>query len=138
VKNGFVGRPSARPPAGMRRTGGRPVAITGANLSPDNPSWRDAFATLQERGRVVFTAAIDGRVYARHPELLGMVVRARPSRTLRPPTSPVCLLAASVTNQSKAFGSELTKPGAHPHLMTRRVFSCSRPFVATRAFCPQW
>jgi predicted RNA methylase len=46
--------------------GGRLVAITGANLSPDNPSWRDAFATLQERGRVVFTAAIDGRVYARH------------------------------------------------------------------------
>jgi predicted RNA methylase len=46
--------------------GGRVVAITGANLSPDNPSWRDAFAALQERGRVVFTAAIDGRVYARH------------------------------------------------------------------------
>jgi predicted RNA methylase len=46
--------------------GGRLVAITGANLSPDNPSWRDAFVTLQERGRIVFTAAIDGRVYARH------------------------------------------------------------------------
>jgi len=46
--------------------GGRLVAITGANLSPDNPSWRDAFVRLQERGRVVFTAAIDGRVYARH------------------------------------------------------------------------
>jgi predicted RNA methylase len=46
--------------------GGRLVAITGANLSPDNPAWRDAFVALQERGRVVFTAAIDGRVYARH------------------------------------------------------------------------
>src|SRR4029077_2798658 len=46
--------------------GGRLVAITGANLSPDNPSWRDAFVTLQERGRIVFTAAIDGRLYARH------------------------------------------------------------------------
>jgi len=46
--------------------GGRLVAITGANLSPDNPSWRDAFVRLQERGRVVFTAAIDGSVYARH------------------------------------------------------------------------
>jgi predicted RNA methylase len=46
--------------------GGRLVAITGANLSPDNPSWRDAFVRLQERGRVVFTAAIDGRVYVRH------------------------------------------------------------------------
>ena len=46
--------------------GGRLVAITGASLSPDNPAWRDAFVHLQERGRVVFSAAIDGRVYARH------------------------------------------------------------------------
>ena len=46
--------------------GGRLVAITGAGLSPDHPSWRDAFIRLQERGRVVFSAAIAGRVYARH------------------------------------------------------------------------
>jgi predicted RNA methylase len=46
--------------------GGRLVAITGTSLSPDNPAWRDPFITLQERGRIVFTAAIDGRVYARH------------------------------------------------------------------------
>jgi hypothetical protein len=46
--------------------GGRLVAITGAGLSPDNPTWRDSFIRLQERGRVVFSAAVDGRVYARH------------------------------------------------------------------------
>jgi predicted RNA methylase len=46
--------------------GGRLVAITGANFSPDAPAWRDAFARLQERGRVVFTAAIDGAAYAKH------------------------------------------------------------------------
>ncbi len=46
--------------------GGRLVAITGANLSPETPRWRDGFARLQERGTVVFSAAIDGRVYARH------------------------------------------------------------------------
>jgi len=46
--------------------GGRLVAITGASLSPDHPSWREAFARLQERGRVVFSAAVDGHVYARH------------------------------------------------------------------------
>ena len=46
--------------------GGRLVAITGANLSPDHPSWREAFVRLQERGRIVFTAAVNGRVYARH------------------------------------------------------------------------
>ncbi|WP_095203517.1 bifunctional class I SAM-dependent methyltransferase/DEAD/DEAH box helicase [Mesorhizobium carmichaelinearum] len=46
--------------------GGRLVAITGASFSPDNPSWRDAFIRLEERGRVVFSAAIDGAVYAKH------------------------------------------------------------------------
>lgn len=46
--------------------GGRLVAITGANVSPEQPAWREAFVRLQERGRVVFTAAIDGTVFARH------------------------------------------------------------------------
>ncbi len=46
--------------------GGRLVAITGASFSPENPTWAAAFDRLQERGRVVFTAAVDGRVYARH------------------------------------------------------------------------
>src|SRR3546814_6949393 len=49
-----------------RAEASRLVAITGANLSPDIPAWRDGFVRLQERGRVVFSAAIDGRVYARH------------------------------------------------------------------------
>src|SRR5882672_5380440 len=43
--------------------GGRLVAITGSNLSPDSPTWRDAFIRLQQRSRVLFSAAIDGRVY---------------------------------------------------------------------------
>lgn len=47
-------------------SGGRLVAITGANFSPDNPTWRDAFIRFQEHGRVVFTAPIDGSVYAKH------------------------------------------------------------------------
>jgi predicted RNA methylase len=46
--------------------GGRLVAITGANFGPETPAWRDAFMRLQERGTVVFTAAIDGAVYAKH------------------------------------------------------------------------
>jgi predicted RNA methylase len=46
--------------------GGRLVAITGTSLSPDNPAWRDGFIHLQQSGRVVFSAAIDGSVYARH------------------------------------------------------------------------
>ena len=47
-------------------TGGRLVTITGANFGPEAPAWRDAFMRLQDRGRVVFTAAIDGAVFARH------------------------------------------------------------------------
>lgn len=46
--------------------GGRLVAITGSGLSPDNPKWRNAFTGLQEQGTVVFSAAIEGKVYARH------------------------------------------------------------------------
>ncbi|MGY3441304.1 strawberry notch-like NTP hydrolase domain-containing protein [Bradyrhizobium sp. USDA 4473] len=46
--------------------GGRLVAITGANFAPEMPQWRDAFVRLQERGRIQFTAAIDGAVYAKH------------------------------------------------------------------------
>ncbi|MBB3999741.1 strawberry notch family protein [Aureimonas pseudogalii] len=46
--------------------GGRLVAITGANVGPDMPDWRDAFAGLQASGRVVFTATIAGSVYAKH------------------------------------------------------------------------
>jgi len=45
---------------------GRLVAITGASCAPDNPDWADDFVRLQERGRVVFSAAIDGSVYAKH------------------------------------------------------------------------
>jgi predicted RNA methylase len=46
--------------------GGRLVAVTGANLAPDNPAWTDSFKRLQEQGRIVFSAAIDGAVYAKH------------------------------------------------------------------------
>lgn len=46
--------------------GGRLVAITGANLSPDNPVWRPGFERLQAEGTLVFSAAIAGRVYAKH------------------------------------------------------------------------
>ncbi|WP_331375356.1 strawberry notch-like NTP hydrolase domain-containing protein [Sinorhizobium chiapasense] len=46
--------------------GGRLVAITGANLSPDNPEWREAFTRLQEQGVIRFTVAIDGKIYQRH------------------------------------------------------------------------
>lgn len=53
------------------RPGGRLVAITGSGLTPENPKWRASFERLQREGRVVFTAAVDGRVYARHGTTAG-------------------------------------------------------------------
>ena len=50
-----------RPP-GARRL----VTIIGANVGPELPGWRDVFVRLQERGTVVFSAAIAGSVYAKH------------------------------------------------------------------------
>ena len=46
--------------------GGRLVAVTGASFSPENPAWRGAFVGLQAQASVVFSAAIDGAVYAKH------------------------------------------------------------------------
>ena len=46
--------------------GGRLVAITGHNLAPDNPASCNSFIELQQKGRVVFTAAISGQAYVRH------------------------------------------------------------------------
>jgi len=46
--------------------GGRLVTISGANFAPDHPEWKAAFVRWQENSRVVFSAAIDGSVYARH------------------------------------------------------------------------
>ena len=49
------------------RDGGRLVAITGHNVGPEEPGWREGFVRLQERGgRVVFSTAIAGQAYARH------------------------------------------------------------------------
>lgn len=45
--------------------GGRLVALIGANANPEAPAWTEAFVRLQERGRLVFHAAIDGAIYAK-------------------------------------------------------------------------
>ena len=45
--------------------GGRLVAITGHNVGPDQPAWREAFVRFQEKSRVVFTATIAGKAYVR-------------------------------------------------------------------------
>ena len=71
--------------------GGRLVAITGTSLSPEHPAARDGFVRLQETGRVVFTAAIAGRVFARH----GTTVETRLTVIDREPAADPCSFPAS-------------------------------------------
>ena len=51
----------------MLKPGGRLVAITSANCIPNTPSWPFSASVAGGKGqaRVVFTMAVDGRVYAR-------------------------------------------------------------------------
>ena len=49
----------------MLPPGGRLVAITSANCVPGDSDWNEAFGRLDPPARVVFTMAVDGRIYAR-------------------------------------------------------------------------
>ena len=74
------------------RDGGRLVAITGHNVGPNEPGWRDGFVRLQEKGRVVFSTAIAGQAYARHGTTmdtrLTVIDRAPADDPTRFPSSP--------------------------------------------------
>ncbi len=49
----------------MLPPGGRLAAITSANCVPGDYDWNNAFNRLDPPARIVFTMAVDGRVYAR-------------------------------------------------------------------------
>ncbi len=49
----------------MLPPGGRLVAVTSANCIPGDSEWNGAFGRLDPSASVVFTIAVDGRVYAR-------------------------------------------------------------------------
>ena len=100
--------------------GGRLVAVTGAGLSPDHPAWRDAFVRVQERGRIVFSAAIDGCVYARH----GTTVDTRLTVIDRVPAEDPTVVPASL--------------GTAPDVATllgwvRQAVPCRAPMAASTA-----
>jgi predicted RNA methylase len=67
--------------------GGRLVAVTQASLAPHNPTWRDTFVNLQERGTVVCSAAIDGAVYARHDTTVETRLTVIDKRVAESPTA---------------------------------------------------
>ncbi|WP_137935516.1 strawberry notch-like NTP hydrolase domain-containing protein [Mesorhizobium comanense] len=129
------------------RSGGRLVAITGTGLSPENPKWRPAFERLQQQGRVVFTAAIDGRVYARHGTtaetrltIIDKVPAADPSRfgtALGKAKDVETLLAWIADLPPRASGGFPDSIGALSHGILRnaamQMAAKSAPRVATTA-----
>ncbi|QPF83979.1 strawberry notch family protein [Bradyrhizobium genosp. L] len=123
--------------------GGRLVAITGANCSPDNPVWTDAFVRLQERGRVVFTAAIAGSIYAKHgtsvETRLTVIDRLPADDTRAFPSSPgvapdVATLLGWVTKHVPArlpLAASVTAPPVKRPAIPRAVrTSATRPSAA--------
>lgn len=142
--------------------GGRLVGITGSSLSPDNLTWRDAFVRLQERGTVLFSAAIDGSVYARHGTtmetrltVIDKIAAADPTRLIAshgiapdletlltwtsslPPRSPSSAPNSIGALSDGPSGTSAGKIGARKARDTLRSATVSapigRPFSATRA-----
>jgi len=110
--------------------GGRLVAITGSSFAPDNPAWTDAFARLQERGRLVFSAAIDGSVYAKHGTTIDtrlLVIDKQPAVDphLFPPTPGVAPDTATLL----AWVNE--------HVPPRLPINASTAVAAARAATPR-
>jgi len=113
--------------------GGRLVAITGASFAPDNPAWSDAFVRLQERGRLVFSAAVDGSVYAKHGTTIDtrlLVIDKQPAGDPNVfPASPgiapdAATLLAWITEQVPPrlpLAASVVAPAAAPSILPRTV-----------------
>jgi predicted RNA methylase len=109
--------------------GGRLVAITRASCSPENPSWAEHFVRLQERGRVVFSAAIDGAVFAKH----GTTIDTRLTVIDRLPSADPMIFPASpgmAPDVATLLGwvTELVPP-RRPITAPIRVRSVPRPMI---------
>jgi predicted RNA methylase len=122
------------------RPGGRLVAITGASCGPDTPQWADAFVRLQERGRILFSAAIDGRVYAKHGTTIATrltVIDRVPADdpSVLPPVLPVApdcaaLLASVLAHVPPCDPAPQPDPaGALPFARAAAPLRASRPLA---------
>lgn len=123
--------------------GGRLVAITGSSLSPDSLTWRDAFVRLQEHGTVLFSAAIDGSVYARH----GTTMETRLTVIDKiAPSDPTCLVASHgiapdtetlltwtsrLPRRSPSFAFNGTASSRAPEMTARNTFTLGPAIVST-------
>ncbi len=116
--------------------GGRLVAITGHNVGPDQPAWRDSFVRLQEKGRVVFTATIAGQAYARHGTTIETrltVIDRVPAEDPRafPPSPGMAADAAELLDQVRRLVPPRLPVATPPPLLAPAMFH--RPAAASRA-----
>ena len=121
--------------------GGRLVAITGASFALDNPAWTDAFVQLQERSRIVFSAAINGAVYGKHGTTIDTrltVIDRRPAddATAFPPSLGVAPDVATLLTwisehvpPRMPIAGRLSASSATPSVIPRSV----RAYVTQRA-----
>ena len=120
--------------------GGRLVAITGRNVGPDQPAWRESFVRLQEKARVVFTASLAGQAYARHGTTIETrltVVDRIPAEDPRafPPALAMAADTAELLDQARRFVPPRTSIVAPPPLAAP-VFS-TRAAAVARPQAPQ-
>src|SRR3546814_3091772 len=92
--------------------GGRLVAISGANCSPDEPARRRAFVALQETARIVFTAGIDGHIYAKHGTSIDTQLRSEEHTS---ELQPLMRMSYSVFGLKKTKKSKYQKQSTAQH-----------------------
>ena len=128
--------------------GGRLVAITGANVSPDDPATKPLFVRLQAQGgHVRFSCAIDGAVYAKHGTtietrltVIDKVAPADPQFVL-PSYSPACTAAELFAKVIEGVPARAELTGEIGVAAARPIVGSARsqPIVGQArpvAFCP--
>ena len=120
----------------MLPPGGRLVTISSAHCSPSHSTWTDAFKLLDPPARVLFTAAIDGRVYARRgtsfDTRLTVIESGGPEREL-PSPSPK---AQDAGHLLELLTPRAARPTSHPADARRRPLRRSS-LTSTRDPAPE-
>lgn len=94
------------------RPGGRLVAVTSSGAVPGNADWRELFATADPQPDVVFTTAIDGRLYQSRGttyETRLTVVDKPLDGEMRPPAAARCAMTQRMPTADHLLGAVLDR-----------------------------
>lgn len=127
-------------------SGGRLVAITGGNLSPEDPAWRAGFERLQERRPIVFSAAIAGPALraARDHDRRALRQPPRRARFLASPglgpgqasSMSRAIMTWRASAARSAFRSAVPRPASKCAISSRSTAIQHRPVDARRGSTP--